>query len=130
MYLRVRRKINNVTRKKISVITIVTATILAVAFSFSQFPDKDAFSKLKHAGAENVKGIQESTGDFVPLQPLSINSLSLPSIFHLRTQVLTWLLFKIFIFECRAENYAHKPSISSSLFVERIFSFCVSPNAP
>jgi hypothetical protein len=119
-----------VSAKRFSVILLITASVLAVGISFSQFSNVHGFSQVPDATVEQVTGEQESSRGLVPLKQLAVHSLSLPATFNLRTHVLTWFLFRTFVFTCVPETYAEEVSVTINPFFQRILALCISPNAP
>lgn len=118
-----------VSAKRIRLITFLTASIFAVAISFSHVSKSNPAAKPEKA--TQLKGGQpEASGDLIPLRPLSVHSLSLPATFHLRTNVLSWFLFRIFSLEHPVQNFTDDLSRGPDVLFEIIFTFFISPNAP
>ncbi len=115
--------------KRISVITLAIAGIVAIAVVFSHFSKPAHFSSSK-AGVTKQFTVQHEAGGFVPLRSLSVETLSLPAAFHFRTNLLSWFLFKVFHKTYNVENYTEEASPAPSPLFEIIFTLFISPNAP
>ena len=116
-------------KRSVPVITFVTAGILALAMSLSLSSTPHDPSPKEDVTAERGQTRPE-TGGLVPLHSLSSHSLSLPSVFQFRTNVLNCFLFEILQSDHPAEPYTQEVSLTANVFFEITFRFIISPNAP
>ena len=117
------------TAKFIRLVTFVTASLFAAAIACSHFSPTQGHETEK-ATLNNAGQHSEASGDLVPLNLASVHSLSLPAPFNLRTNILSWFLFKVFSLERPVESVAEDLSRSPDVFFEIVFTFFISPNAP
>lgn len=124
------RSHTKVKKERTYILALLTAAAFAIAVSFVQVSHEESAPVCAKAIAAADSPEAGVSGGFVPTKPVQLQTLTLPAVFNLRTNIPTSFLVRTFFHLEPVESVPIDAPRSPDVFFEIVFTIFISPNAP